>query len=149
MSEADDRVNPEHAAHTAEHILNAVMHRDYGTGRSIEAHFGNRKSKCDYRVDRPFDEEDIRRIEAAVNAEIRADHPVTTFTVDRVEADARYDMRKVPQGASAIRIVRIGDLDVIPCIGQHVDRTGRLGRFVVRSFDMRDDSTLRIRFTFE
>jgi len=134
------------AAHTTEHILNAVMQRDFGTGRSVEAHFGKKKSKCDYVIDHPLTEEDLAKIEAAVNAEIEADHPVTTFEISREEADAYYDMGKVPDSAATIRIVQIGDLDVIPCVGQHVEHTNQIGRFVIRSADMKDESTLRIRF---
>ena len=136
-------------SHSAEHILNAVMQRDFGTGRSVEAHFGKKKSKCDYGIDRSLSEEDLRKIEAAVNAEIEADHPVTTFEISREEADAKYDMGKVPDSATTIRIVQIGDLDVIPCVGEHVEHTSQIGRFVIRSADMRDERTVRIRFALE
>lgn len=125
------------------------MQRDFGTGRSVEAHFGKKKSKCDYVIDRSLSEEDLRKIEAAVNAEIDADHPVTTFEISREEADAKYDMGKVPDSATTIRIVQIGDLDVIPCVGEHVEHTNQIGRFVIRSADMKDENTVRIRFALE
>jgi misacylated tRNA(Ala) deacylase len=130
------------ASHTAEHVLNAVMQREYGTGRSIEA----KKSKCDYRVRRPLSEDDVRKIEAAVNAEIAKDLPVTSFIVSRSEAEGRYDMGKVPASAESIRIVKIGDLDMIPCIGEHVERTSHIGRFEIRSTEMREEDRIRIRF---
>ena len=136
-------------SHTAEHILNAVMQRDFGTGRSVEAHFGTKKSKCDYVIDRALSEEELRGVEAAVNAEIEADHPVMTFEISREEADAKYDMGKVPDSATTIRIVQIGNLDVIPCVGQHVEHTGQIGRFVIRSADNKDETTIRIRFALE
>lgn len=138
--------DPSRAAHTAEHILNAVMQRDFATGRSLEAHFGAKKSKVDYRVSRPLGDADLRAIEAAVNAEITADHPVTSFVVSRVEGERRYDMGKVPEAAESIRIVQIGDLDAIPCVGEHVGRTSDLGRFEIRSADMRSADRIRIRF---
>ena len=136
-------------SHSAEHMLNAVMQRDFGTGRSVEAHFGAKKSKCDYHVDRPLSDDDLLKIEAAVNAEIEADHPVTAFEISREEADAKYDMGKVPDSATTIRIVQIDDLDVIPCVGQHVEHTNQIGRFVIRSTDMKDENTVRIRFALE
>ncbi len=143
-------MNPLFAApHSSEHILNAVMQRDFGTGRSVEAHFGSKKSKCDYVVDHPLTEEDLAVIQAAVNAEIEADHPVTTFEISREDADAQYDMGKVPDSATTIRIVQIGDLDVIPCVGEHVEHTNQIGRFVIRSADMKDENTVRIRFVLE
>jgi len=122
------------------------MQRDFGTGRSVEAHFGAKKSKVDYRVDHPLGEDDLRRIEAAVNAEIDRDLPVTSFVVPRAEAEERLDMGKVPASAESIRIVTIGDLDVIPCVGEHVERTGQIGRFEIRSAEMRSEDRIRIRF---
>jgi len=142
-------LNPLFAAHTVEHVLNAVMQRDFGTGRSVEAHFGAKKSKCDYVTNRQLGDDELRAIEAAVNAEIDADHPVTTFEISREEADAKYDMGKVPDSATTIRIVQIGDLDVIPCVGHHVEHTNQIGRFVIRSADMKDETTIRIRFAIE
>jgi misacylated tRNA(Ala) deacylase len=139
-------VDPRSASHTAEHVLNAVMQRDFGTGRSVETHFGAKKSKVDYCVPRPLSEAEVRKIERAVNAEIAKDHPVTSFVVPRAEAEGRYDLSKVPAAADPIRIVQIGDLDVIPCIGEHVDRTSEIGRFEIRSAEMRGDDRLRIRF---
>ena len=38
--------------HTAEHILNSVMNRMFGCGRSFRSHIERKKSKCDYKVDR-------------------------------------------------------------------------------------------------
>ena len=137
------------AQHTTEHILNAVMQRDFGTGRSTSAHFGPKKSKCDYVTPRPLTQDDLHRIETAVNREIDADHRVKTFEISRNEADAAYDMGKVPDSATAIRIVQIGDLDVIPCVGHHVEHTAQIGRFVIKSSDMRDEMTVRIRFALE
>jgi len=141
--------DPRRFAHTAEHILNAVMQRDFGSGRSLEAHLGEKKSKCDYRVHRPLNEGDARAIELAVNREIEADHRVETFSVSRAEAESTYDMGKVPASAETIRIVRIGALDIIPCVGNHAEHTGQLGQFVLRSFDMRTEDVVRLRFSLQ
>jgi len=139
--------DPRNAAHTAEHILSAVMQRDWGSGRSLETHLGAKKSKCDYDVPRPLGEDDVRAIEAAVNAEIAKDLPVASFIVSRGEAEERYDMGKVPADAETIRIVEIGDLDTMPCVGGHVERTSQLGRFVVRSATMKSENVTRIRYS--
>lgn len=141
-----EHIDPWSASHTAEHVLNAVMQRDFGTGRSVEVHFGEKKSKADYRVSRSLTEDDLRAMERAVNAEVARDLPITSFEVSRAEAEGRYDMSKVPADAEAIRIVKIGGLDAIPCIGRHVERTSRIGRFEIRSAEMRGDDRVRIRF---
>ena len=135
--------------HSAEHLLTAVMRRDFGSERNLEMHLGRKKSKCDYRVDRPLNEGDRRAIEAAVNAEIGADHPVNVMHITRTEADGRFDLWKVPSDAEAIRVVGIGGFDETPCSGEHVERTGQIGRFFIRSMDMKDDETVRIRYGIE
>lgn len=132
--------------HTAEHILTAVMARSYGSSRNLETHLGVRKSKCDFAVGRLLDELDARKIEAAVNAEIRADHPVSVTHITRAEAAERLDLRKVPDHVDPIRVVGIGDLDETACAGEHVERTSQVGRFVLRSMMMKDDHVVRIRF---
>ena len=142
----DDPVNPLFAAHTAEHVLSAVMRRDYGAARPLETHLGAKKSKCDYRVDRPLSDDDLRVIEAAVNAEIDADHMVTDRLVPADEARNRFDLSKVPGEPEQIRLVAIGDLDQIPCSGDHVERTSQIGRFEIRSAEMRTENRIRIRF---
>jgi len=139
-------IDPMAAAHTAEHILSAVMQRDFGSGRSLETHLGAKKSKCDYVVRRPLSEHDARAIESAVNAEIAKDHRVTSIEIGREEAEGCYDMGKVPPDAKEIRIVAIGDLDAMPCVGAHVERTGELGLFVIRSWTMKSADVVRIRY---
>ena len=141
-----DSKDPLCAMHTAEHVLSAVMRRDYGSPQPLETHLGAKKSKCDYRVDRPLSEDDLHGIEAAVNAEIAADHPVADRLLPADEARNRFDLSKIPDGSEMIRIVAIEDLDSTPCPGGHVQRTSQIGRFEIRSTEMRTESRIRIRF---
>jgi Ser-tRNA(Ala) deacylase AlaX len=57
--------------------------------------------------------------------------------ITRAEAEARFDLWKVPPGAETIRVVSIGDVDATPCSGEHVARTGEIGRFVLRSWELK------------
>ena len=132
--------------HTAEHILTAVMARLYGSPRNVETHLGAKKSRCDFPVDRPLNEADGREIEAAVNAEIRADRPVRATHITRADAAERLDLSKVPGTADPIRVVQIDDLAETACAGEHVEWTSEVGRFVLRSMTMKDDRLVRIRF---
>ncbi len=135
--------------HTAEHLLTAVMRRRFGSPRNLELHLGEKKTKCDFLVPRPLTTEDLAAIEAEVNAEIAADHPVAAEVVPREEAERSYDLWKVPPDAAEIRIVRIGSMDAAPCVGEHVRRTEEIGRFRITTADMKDERTVRIRFTLE
>jgi len=132
--------------HTTEHLLTATMRRLYGSPRNLEMHLGEAKTKCDYGVERPLGDDDAHAIEAAVNVEIARDHRVSVMHITRAEAEARFDLWKVPPGAETIRVVTIGDVDATPCSGEHVARTGEIGRFVLRSHEMRSPTVVRIRF---
>ncbi len=146
MTDPHDALAPEHSA---EHLLSAVMRRLYGSPRNLEMHLGAKKCKCDYRVPRPLDSGDLAQIESAVNAEIVADHPILVTTLSRAEAERRLDLWKVPAEATMIRIVRIGGIDETACSGDHVERTGKIGRFVIKSADPRSPDVIRIRWTLE
>lgn len=135
--------------HTAEHILSAIMRREYGAPRNLELHLGEKKTKCDYTPSRRIDEADIAHIERRVNEEIQKGHTVQAYTLSRQEAAERYDLWKVPAHADTIRIVVIGDLDAQPCSGPHVQNTRDVGIFRILSYDLRDNGRIRIRFKVE
>lgn len=134
--------------HTAEHLLTAVMRRLYGSPRNLEFHLGEKKTKCDYEVTRPLGVEDMRAVEDAVNAEIGRDHAVSVMQITRSDAE-HLDLWKVPPDADTIRIVRIGEVDETPCSGEHVARTHEIGRFILKSHEMRSPTLVRIRFGLE
>ena len=64
--------------HTTEHIINQTMIRLFGCGRSISAHIERKKSKLDYRLAACPTEEEIKKLEEAVNEVIARQLPVTT-----------------------------------------------------------------------
>jgi misacylated tRNA(Ala) deacylase len=134
--------------HTAEHLLTAVMRRLHGSPRNLEFHLGDRKTKCDYEVAQALGSDDVRAIEVAVNAEIARDLPVSVMHITRGNA-AHLDLWKVPPDAETIRVVTIGDVDETPCSGDHVERTGEIGRFAIKSTEMRSPTVVRIRFGLE
>ena len=135
--------------HTAEHILTAIMRRQFGSPKNLEMHLGDKKTKCDYEVDTPIGEAEIQTIERAVNDEIEKDHDVSVLRMPRSEAEARFDLWKVPPDVETIRVVRIACLDETPCSGEHVATTGHVGVFHIRSASMRSERVVRIRFGLE
>jgi alanyl-tRNA synthetase len=135
------------AMHTAEHILNQTMDRLFKCGRSFNAHVEKKKSKCDYRFPRPLTDEEVMAVEAAVKRVIKENLPVAERMVDRTEAERSYFTGKLPaEAGERIRIVRVGDYDVCPCIGQHVRSTAEIPGFRIASTAY-ENGVLRIRFT--
>ena len=125
--------------HTAEHILNGTMVRLFGCPRSRNAHIERKKSKCDYLLDACPTDEEVARIEAAVNEVIGRNLDVTIDYMPRSEAAALVDLSKLPEDASeTLRIVRVGDYDACACIGAHVKNTAEIGTFKILSHDYAD-----------
>ena len=132
--------------HSAEHLLNQTMVRMFNCGRSFRAHIEKKKSKCDYRFDRPLTDEEIGAIQSKVNEVIASDQPVQEEFLSREEAQARFNLDRLPEETGdRIRIIRVGDYDACPCIGPHVKSTKEIGAFRILSSSF-ENGVLRIRF---
>ena len=127
--------------HTAEHLLNQTMCRMFGCERSRDTHIERNKSKINFILqERPTDKQ-IADIEEKINKLIAEDLPVTYEFVDREHIPAGVKLDRLPEDASeTIRIVRIGNYDVCPCIGAHVASTAEIGSFRITSTSYNDAS---------
>ena len=115
--------------HTTEHIINQTMVRLFGCGRSISAHIERKKSK--------------------LNEVIARQLPVTTEFITQEEAQGRFDLERLPDGASeTVRVVKVGDYDECLCIGVHVENTSEIGTFKIISHDW-DEEAKRWRMRFK
>lgn len=134
--------------HTCEHIVNQTMIRLFGCGRSVSAHIERKKSKLDYRLEQRPTEDDVKRLEEAVNEVIQSHLPVTTEFISQQEAEGRFDLNRLPDDASpTVRVVKVGDYDECLCIGKHVANTSEIGVFKIISHDWNEeDKRWRIRF---
>ena len=135
-------------AHTAEHLLNQTIIRMFGCGRSFNAHVERKKSKMSFHLDQKPSRQDEREIENRMNELIAQDLPVTFeyATIDNLPPEVSAD--RLPSDVSdTIRLVRIGDYDVCPCIGKHVRSTSQIGRFELlgTNWDEQEHS-FRVRF---
>jgi misacylated tRNA(Ala) deacylase len=140
------RPDAEPRMHTAEHILNQTMTRMFDCGRCFNAHIERKKSKCDYRFDRALTDEEVAEIERRVNEIVAADMPVSAEVLSREEAERAVDTSLLPKEVEGdVRIVRVGDYDACPCVGEHVASSGEIGGFRVVSTDFREGA-LRVRF---
>ena len=128
-------------SHTAEHLLNQTMVRMFGCERSKNAHIERKKSKINFDLPVCPSAEQIAEIERKINELISADLPVTYEFVTRDNIPEGVKLDKLPEDASeTLRLVRIGDYDVCPCIGQHVESTGAIGSFRITSTSYNEGS---------
>ncbi len=135
-------------AHTAEHLLNQTMIRLFGCERSYNAHIERKKSKMSFRLDRKPSRQDEKLIEQEMNRLISEDLPVTFEYVTRDNLPEGISLERLPDDASdAIRLVRIGDYDVCPCIGKHVRSTAQIGSFEMLGTNWDEhERSFRVRF---
>lgn len=120
--------------HSAEHLLNGEMARRYGRGRAFSTHIERKKSKLDYHLPAPLSPEELKSLEDYVNAIVKEDVPVTEEFITQDEAMARFDMSRLPDGASEmLRVVHIGSYDQCLCAGAHVAHTAEIGEFRITS----------------
>lgn len=135
-------------AHTAEHLLNQTMIRMFGCERSFNAHVERKKSKMSFRLDHKPTRQEEKEIEQRMNELIEEDLPVTYELVSRVDLPEGVTLDRLPDDASEmIRLVKIGDYDVCPCIGKHVRSTSQIGRFEMLGTNWDEmERSFRVRF---
>ena len=132
--------------HTCEHVVNRTMVNLFGCGRAVSAHIERKKSKLDFALNECPTEAQIEEIEKVVNETLRKNLPVTMEFITQEEAMGRFDMKRLPEGASdTVRVVHIGDYDECLCIGQHVENTSEVGTFKIISHDWKE-GIFRMRF---
>jgi Ser-tRNA(Ala) deacylase AlaX len=124
------------------------MIRMFGCGRSFNAHVERKKSKMSFHLDQKPSRQDEREIENRMNELIAQDLPVTFeyATIDNLPPEVSAD--RLPSDVSdTIRLVRIGDYDVCPCIGKHVRSTSQIGRFELLGTNWDEhEHSFRVRF---
>ena len=111
-------------------------------------HIERKKSKISYHLDHKPSRQEEKAIGDKMNELIEDDLPVTYEDVDRNHVPEGINLDRLPEDASqTIRLVRIGDFDVCPCIGKHVRSTSQIGRFEILGTNWDEQShTFRIRF---
>ena len=132
--------------HTALHLLSVVIPLPV-TGGQI----GAGKGRLDFAMPEPPD--DKTAVEDALNALIARDLAVTERWITEAELDANPALVKTmsvqpPRGAGRIRLVRIGteddQVDLQPCGGTHVARTGEIGRVTLGKIENKGKQNRRV-----
>ncbi len=131
--------------HTAMHLLCSLIPGAKVTGGSV----GAERSRLDFDLPIPPSKD---QIEAGLNALIAADLPVRIEWVDESVLDTDPGLVRTlsvqpPRGMGRLRLMRIGDtttVDLQPCGGTHVARTGEIGRIAVTKIENKGKQNRRI-----
>lgn len=135
--------------HTALHLLSVVIPRPV-TGGQIAAD----KGRLDF--DMPEPPGDVAALEEALNSLIGRDLTVSDDWISDEELLANPGLVKTmsvrpPMGQGRVRLVRIKDgetlVDLQPCGGTHVRRTGEIGRVEIGKIENKGRQNRRVTIT--
>lgn len=137
-----DRRHRHMRMHTALHLLCAVV-----PGSVTGGQIGADKSRLDFNV--PAESLDKDAITEAVNRLIAADTPVGTRWITDEEMAATPELVrtmsvKPPTGHGRVRLLDVEGVDLQPCGGTHVARTGEIGGIEVTKIENKGKQNRRI-----
>jgi misacylated tRNA(Ala) deacylase len=133
--------------HTALHLLSVALPYPV-TGGSI----GNGEGRLDFDIpDAGLDKEAIT---ARLMDMVGRDAAVRERWISDEELDASPNLVKTmavkpPRGSGRVRLIEIEDLDLQPCGGTHVQRTGEIGRVAVSQIEKKGRQNRRVRIVLE
>ncbi len=128
--------------HTCLHLLCAVIVGDV-TGGQV----GDGKGRLDFNL--PDTRLDKDHITAELNRLIKEDHPVRPRWITDEELSARAELVrtmsvKPPMGQGRVRLLDIEGVDLQPCGGTHVARTGEIGQVEVTKIENKGRQNRRV-----
>lgn len=103
-------------AHTAQHLISALVESIYGV-QTVSHHVGTDECYVEFDL-RDFNKKMAIELQVTCNGLIRDDLAVTILYPSQKDAQLLCPNKKLPAGD--IRLVRIGNLDVVPCGCMHV-----------------------------
>jgi misacylated tRNA(Ala) deacylase len=131
--------------HTCLHLLCAVV-----PGEVTGGQVGDGKGRLDFNLPEAPDK---AAIETALNRLIREDHPVHPRWITDEELAAKPELVrtmsvKPPTGQGRVRLLEIEGVDLQPCGGTHVARTGEIGPVLVAKIESKGKQNRRINIAF-
>ncbi len=129
--------------HTALHLLSVVLPYPV-SGGSI----GDGDGRLDFDI--PDAGLDKAEITARLQALVDRDAEVSTRWITDAELDAQPELVKTmavkpPRGSGRVRLVEIAGIDLQPCGGTHVRRTGEIGTVSVTDIEKKGRQNRRVR----
>jgi misacylated tRNA(Ala) deacylase len=129
--------------HTALHLLSVVLPCPV-TGGAI----GNGEGRLDFDIQEAG--LDKAEITAKLQALVERDAPVSFRWITDEELDANPGLVKTmsvkpPRGSGRVRLVEIEGIDLQPCGGTHVRRTGEIGAVTVTDIEKKGKQNRRVR----
>ena len=132
--------------HTCMHVLCSLIEGDVTGGQVGEA-----KGRLDFNL--PDTKLDKEALTAALNRIIQEDHPVKQRWIHDEKLAAspqlvRTMSVKPPMGHGKVRLLEIEGVDLQPCGGTHVRRTGEIGPVAIGKIENKGRQNRRVNILF-
>jgi len=132
--------------HTCLHLLCAVITGDVTGGQISDG-----KGRLDFNL--PDTQLDKEHITAELNRLIAEDHPVGPRWISEAELESNLELVrtmsvKPPIGSGRVRLLDIPGVDLQPCGGTHVARTGEIGPVAVGKIENKGRQNRRVNLRF-
>src|SRR5215470_2574093 len=116
--------------HTGQHLLSAVLQERFGLP-TVSFHLGESVSTIDLRGPQPSPQV-LEGAGRAANAVVFEDRDITV-RYGTAEQFVGMGARKQVERTGTLRAIEIAGIDLQPCGGTHVRRTGQIGTILLRS----------------
>jgi alanyl-tRNA synthetase len=137
--------------HTATHLLQKALQMVLGNhvaqkGSNITAE----RMRFDFSHGAPMTAEELRKVEAIVNEQIKRDLPVSMAVMSLEDAKRAGAMALFGEKyESQVKVYTIGDFSKEVCGGPHVEHTGTMGKFTIQKEQSSSAGVRRIRAVLE
>lgn len=116
-------------AQTGEHILAKIIENQTGA-KVIIATFEEDSGRVEFSSEKDLRELSVEELEKQVKEIIDKELPVNIYMLTREQA-TEFDLHKIPESVTEIRIVDIEGFDKRPCRDPHVQNTKEIGTFKI------------------
>jgi len=135
--------------HTAQHVLSKIV-LDRFDAQTAGNQIHPDRSRIDFEP-ADFSEEEVAFLERRTNTVLEQDLPVEKTQMPRAQAEAQTPEGRglldlIPDHVDPLRMVRIGDLDLCPCGGTHVDSLQEVGGIRITNRTSKGANVDRIEF---
>ncbi len=138
--------------HTAQHVLSWVVLNMYDAstaGNQIHEEY----SRIDFEP-ASFSQENLDKLEKAVNSLIQKELKVEKKFMKREKVEkevqeGRTNLDIIPAYIDPLRVVTIGEEDLCPCGGTHVDNLQEIGKIRIKERETKGADTERVIFELE
>ena len=110
--------------HTGQHIISACLYKTGGIG-TVAIHQGEEYTSVETDAS-GISPETLEQIEKLANSIVNQNLDVTSIRIDHTELSG-YTLRRPTKLTGKIRLLKVGEIDLVACGGVHTTTTGQVG----------------------